>query len=120
MRRLALIPLLLAVLVPAAALAGGNTVHTLAGVEALGQGELDALTLDAEGILRPGPAFDATPLDADRTGSVCQSIIRIVGPHWRIGSSGRHGKSQFHRMSTCQPIGLRRCAQKMARPAASV
>ena len=74
MSRLALNILLLAVLLaPASARAGGNTVHELGGAEIFGKGDLEALTLDAEGILRPGPAFEPTPLDAPTSWAATRS-----------------------------------------------
>jgi hypothetical protein len=74
MRRLALNGLLLALLLgPVSALAGGNTVHELGGPEVFGQGELEALSLDAEGILRPGFEFDAVPLDAPTSWAATRS-----------------------------------------------
>lgn len=65
MRRLAmnLLPIALLLASPVA-LAGGAAIHEVSGAAAFAKGELEALTLDAEGILRLGTAFDATPLDA--------------------------------------------------------
>ena len=85
------------------ALAGGNTVHELGGTEAFGQGDLDALSLDAEGILRPGPAFDAVALDAPTSWAATRSggdlwigtgnqgdVLRVQGRrHGRAHRDGR-------------------------------
>ncbi len=74
MRRLALNVLLLALLLaPATVLAGGATVYELGGAETFAQGDLDALSLDAEGILRPGPSFAAVPLDAPTSWAATRS-----------------------------------------------
>jgi hypothetical protein len=58
-----LVPLLLLGLFALPGLAGGPVVHELAGSETFAKGRFEALSLASDGILRPGPAFDAKPLD---------------------------------------------------------
>jgi hypothetical protein len=60
-----LAPLALLLLLAATALAGGPDRERIAGHEAFAKGRLDGLSLDAEGVLRPGFAMKALPLEAD-------------------------------------------------------
>jgi len=59
-------------------LAGGTSVYDVAGADAFGEGELEALSLDAEGVLRPGPSFTAVPLDAP----TAWAAVRSGGDLW--------------------------------------
>jgi hypothetical protein len=76
-RRLALV--FLGLLLPAAPLlAGGPALHQVAGSDALAKGTLEGLSLDEQGVLRPGPGFDALALDA----SNAWAAISTEGALW--------------------------------------
>lgn len=51
-------------LLAAPAHAGGPQALDVAGEDGFGKGTLDDLSLSGDGVLRPGPAFDALPLEA--------------------------------------------------------
>lgn len=83
------------------AVADGTTVLEVAGVEALGEGELDSLELDARGILRPGPAFDAVDLDASTT----WALLRVGDNDWvGTGNAGEVLRVDAEGKVHCVPV----------------
>ncbi len=60
-----LAPLALLLLLAAPVSAGGPATERIAGHDAFAKGTLKNLTLDAEGVLRPGPTLTSMPLKAD-------------------------------------------------------
>lgn len=64
---------LLTLAAPAPLAAGGPALVEVGGEEGLAKGTLDGLALGADGVLRPGPAFDATPLEAPTAWSAALS-----------------------------------------------